>query len=691
MKYLKRFSTEPDYQEFKCDVDWISPNLSVIDNNKIVKYNVKEFTINATINNTVENNNLNVIGDIFNLYFINNFIIDNKIYEPIRTYTFPEIKEYNYKIKIKEKAKDLTSLFSSCQSLTSIDLSNMKSKHITNMNNMFFNCKELMTINLNGWDVSNVVNMNGTFASSKKLTTINGIENWDCSNVTDLGAMFSTCEKLSSLNLQNWSPSKCKNMGSMFYACKNLKTLTLNKWNTNNATDLSYMFYGCINLSFLDTSFWNLSNATDISYMFSGCGMLTQIDTSGWNTINAKNMSGMFSTCANLININTYGLKTSSVTDMGGMFNYCPKLQGVYVGNFDTSSVTNMSSMFYYCQQLRTLNLTTWNIGKVTNMSYMFYACSNLTEVRMGGNPEKLTNITNMFGGVTTIGNFYYNRAHDYSKIIAVLPSTWTAIPCILSNGVLTPDYTNKTCTIINTITNSNAKEQYTIEFKDGMTWGEWINSDYNTINGYVYNTNIVTIKDSDGSLGHVFNNSTDDYYDYNYVRKNDKIVANKTYYINYWYCCFAEGTQVLVNFDGTTRNIEDIKIGDTVISYSTERNENYESIVHNNHMNTKATEMAKIICEDGTELVMTTYHPLYTKEGWKSLTNHNGYPTLTENDTLKTIDDWSPIKSIEMYTLEKPVTVYTLDVRDKDEIVDNDINDAFYANGVLAHNATSK
>lgn len=72
-------------------------------------------------------------------------------------------------------------------------------------------------------------------------------------------------------------------------------------------------------------------------------------------------------------------------------------------------------------------------------MGQMFYGCTNLTEVRMGGNPSSLTNVNNMFNNTTT-GNFYYNSTYDYSKIITVLPSTWTSVPCTLIDRVLVPN-----------------------------------------------------------------------------------------------------------------------------------------------------------------------------------------------------------------------------------------------------------
>ena len=37
---------------------------------------------------------------------------------------------------------------------------------------------------------------------------------------------------------------------------------------------------------------------------------------------------------------------------------------------------------------------------------------------------SNITSVNNMFNGIKTTGTFYYNPAYDYSKIIAVLPST---------------------------------------------------------------------------------------------------------------------------------------------------------------------------------------------------------------------------------------------------------------------------
>jgi hypothetical protein len=61
-------------------------------------------------------------------------------------------------------------------------------------------------------------------------------------------------------------------------------------------------------------------------------------------------------------------------------------------------------------------------------MSYMFSNCKALTSTRMVSDVSNVSNVTNMFAYITTTGTFYYNGDYDYSKIIAVIPSTWTAV-----------------------------------------------------------------------------------------------------------------------------------------------------------------------------------------------------------------------------------------------------------------------
>ena len=207
-------------------------------------------------------------------------------------------------------------------------------------------------------------------------------------------------------------------------------------------TNMSEMFYNCDSLTSLDLSNWDTSKVTKMISMFYYCLGLTTLDSiSNWDTSNVTNMGQMFKNCYGLITLDLSNWDTSNVISMYGMFSYCTSLTSVGdLSNWDTSNVISCNQMFYHCYDLASLDLSNWDTSKVTDMSYMFSSCSGLTEVRMGGNPSSLTKVNDMFYGINTTGTFYYNSVYDYSKIIAELPSTWTAIPCTLVDGVLVPN-----------------------------------------------------------------------------------------------------------------------------------------------------------------------------------------------------------------------------------------------------------
>ena len=151
--------------------------------------------------------------------------------------------------------------------------------------------------------------------------------------------------------------------------------------------------------------------------------------------------------------------------------------------------------------------------------------------------------------------------------------------------------------------------------------------------------------------------------------------------------CCFIAGTQVLIDLDGNTKNIEDIRPGDSAIAYNLTEEKNYLAIVKEVHVKHDVTDVAIVNFENGATLIMNAYHPIYTVNGYHSLTNHNGYDMLSIGDNCRTEKGWSKIISIDRYN-STPITMYSLDVIDINENIDNDINDNFFANGIVVHNA---
>ena len=155
--------------------------------------------------------------------------------------------------------------------------------------------------------------------------------------------------------------------------------------------------------------------------------------------------------------------------------------------------------------------------------------------------------------------------------------------------------------------------------------------------------------------------------------------------------CCFVAGTQILMA-DNTTKSIEDILVGEEVVSYDTNTDNQYVTTVVSKIINPKSISMAEIVFDNGAKLVMTDYHPLYTLDGWKSITNYLGYDTLQIGDIVKTADGQSEIIGITQYQNLQPILTYTLDVATTEELLngrDDNTNDNFYANGIVAHNAS--
>jgi hypothetical protein len=155
--------------------------------------------------------------------------------------------------------------------------------------------------------------------------------------------------------------------------------------------------------------------------------------------------------------------------------------------------------------------------------------------------------------------------------------------------------------------------------------------------------------------------------------------------------CCFEAGTQIQYDLEGNTKNIEDFKLGDKIISYNINTKEFYEAICKNLIINKHTIHIAKVILEDGTTLVMNEYHPILTEDGFHSITRYKGYAPLYIGDKVITTSGLKTIIDIERFTVKEPMITYNLDTVDYNEInVDNDVNDTYIANGVVVHNATA-
>lgn len=201
------------------------------------------------------------------------------------------------------------------------------------------------------------------------------------------------------------------------------------------------------------------------------------------------------------------------------------------------------------------------------------------------------------------------------------------------------------------------------------MTWAEWVESEYNS-EGYWHNSGS-RIMNSNGEFI-----TTDGTWDGS-VGPNSKI-EERAYTTKNVAECVYPNSAILVNTYGATKLAKDIKENNEIAYYDFNANTVKIGKVSKVYIHKNATNFVKYTFEDESYLEATDYHPIYTKEGWKSLTNRNSYETPQIGDEVKTEEGWKKVTKIETYTGKEDC--YDFEITSKDGIKVNN----YFANGTL-------
>ena len=164
--------------------------------------------------------------------------INNKIIPFSYYYKFKEKGKYIIKYTFKNNINKTDYMFSDCESLTYINLSNFNTQNVTNMSSMFCGCKSLININLSNFNTQNVTNMCSMFSDCESLTNID-LSNFNTQNVTIMAGMFSLCKSLTNINISNFNTKNVTNISMMFIGCESLTNINISNFNTQNITEMS--------------------------------------------------------------------------------------------------------------------------------------------------------------------------------------------------------------------------------------------------------------------------------------------------------------------------------------------------------------------------------------------------------------------------------------------------------------------
>ncbi len=327
-------------------------------------------------------------------------------------------------------------LFSSCQSLESLDLSGFNTENVTSMESMFSQCSSLRSLDLSSFNTSKVIGMNLMFFNCTNLESID-LSSFDTENLQKMANMFYSCTKLETLDLSSFATPNMTSMHSAFQNCKNLKTIYVTSaFTTDKVTEGSYAFAGCVNLPNYNP------DKTGVEMAHTGAGGYLTAASASWVRWDAPTGTLSFHRSAtkpagdNILDLgygndpnwDTHaaeikkvvfkaGFRDETHTTCSNWFNGCTNLTSIEgIENLNTSNVKNMSGMFAKCSNLETLDLSHFNTENVTTMVQMFYGCTKLHNLNIDNfNTENVSYMNGMFegcSGLDTLDLSHFNTRY---------------------------------------------------------------------------------------------------------------------------------------------------------------------------------------------------------------------------------------------------------------------------------------
>ncbi|GGG38007.1 surface protein [Lactobacillus apis] len=141
---------------------------------------------------------------------------------------------------------------------------------------LFSNLPKLEKIDLTNVDTSSVTNMDLLFAFCSGLREIDGLT--DTANVTSMGATFYGCSSLTRIDLSHFNTSKVTCMISMFNGCSSLTKLNLSNFDTSAVDMMDYMFTGDKSLTSLDIGKFKLGSPYGVGKAITMSNILEGLD-----------------------------------------------------------------------------------------------------------------------------------------------------------------------------------------------------------------------------------------------------------------------------------------------------------------------------------------------------------------------------------------------------------------------------
>ena len=133
--------------------------------------------------------------------------------------------------------KYLSRIFKRLNNLEVVDISSWNTSNVIYMNDMFLECENIKKIiGIENLDVSKLEDATSMFSHCEKLVELD-LTNWNPILLKNAWNMFSCCSNLKNIkNIENWQLPNIKDVSYMFYKCTKLD-VDLSNWDLTNIKD----------------------------------------------------------------------------------------------------------------------------------------------------------------------------------------------------------------------------------------------------------------------------------------------------------------------------------------------------------------------------------------------------------------------------------------------------------------------
>ena len=152
---------------------------------------------------------------------------------------------YNFFIAdgLESVVSSYNTMFKDCTGIKNLDLTYFNTSNVgKSMQDLFLGCTSLITANINNFDVNKVENINSLFNSCRSLESVD-MSNWkNTSRITSATNVFKNCEKLTDIVLPKFS--SLTTIQRMFYGCKSLRTIDMSGIYLDNSATVAEALSG---------------------------------------------------------------------------------------------------------------------------------------------------------------------------------------------------------------------------------------------------------------------------------------------------------------------------------------------------------------------------------------------------------------------------------------------------------------